>query len=224
MKPRVILAQTTQADGSELVLHEHDARPYLTVDGIQTAGPATRASEEGLARLASSPFRPVRQPRVWIAGLGLGTVVRAIAEALPQKRGHFHVAEPCPELSGWLAEHLEIDPHEDCRVTLGRDVGPAGLVPAADPWHLLLVHAETAPLLDRKRALHDDHRWLTAAYDSLRDGGLLAIAAAKPIPKLEKTLARVGFEVVRHEIDIAPKAKKPRLHPLWLARKGRPAD
>ncbi len=218
MKPRVILAQTTLADGSELILHEHDGRPYLTLDGVPTAGPATRASEEGMARLASSPFRPVRQPRVWIAGLGLGAVLQAITEALPQKRALFHVAEPSRELPAWLAEHFGPGPLDDGRVVLGRELD--SLNAGADPWHLILVHADTAPPLDRGRALFEDHRWLTSAYDSLRAGGLLAIAAAKPIPKLDRTLGRVGFAVVRHEIDVAPKARKPRRHFLWLARKG----
>lgn len=224
MKPRVVLARTTQPDGSELVLHEHDGRPYLTLDGIPTAGPATRASEDGMARLAISPFRPVRQPRVWIAGLGLGTVLAAAAEALPQKRAVFHVAEPCPELPGWLEEHLDFHPLDDKRVEIGRDPGIRGLAAGSDPWHLILVHADTSPLIDRQRALFEDRRWLTAAYDALRDGGLLAIASSKPVPKIERTLARTGFEVVRHEIDIAPKAKKPRRHFLWLARKGKLAD
>lgn len=224
MKPRLILDQYILPDGSELVLHEHDGRPYLTLDGIPTAGPATRASEEGMARLASSPFRPVRQPRVWIAGLGLGTTLAAVAAALPQKRALFHVAEPCAELPGWLATHLGTDPLADKRVVLGRDPGPRGLTAGPDPWHLILLHADTAPLLDRSRPLFEDRRWLTTAYDTLRDGGLLAIAAARPIPKIEKILSGIGFEVVRHEIDIAPKAKRPRLHPLWLARKGKPVE
>lgn len=224
MKPRVIFARTVRADGSELALHEHDGRPYLTLDGVPTAGPATRASEEGMARLAASPFRPVRQPRVWLAGLGLGTALAAVSEALPQKRALFHVAEPCPELPGWLAEHLDLNPLEDKRVVIGRDIGIRGLGSGPDPWHLILVHADTAPPLEGGRALFEDRRWLTAAYDSLRVGGLLAIAASKPIPKIERTLGRAGFEVVRHEIEVAPNARKPRRHPLWLARKGNPVD
>lgn len=224
MKPRVVLAQTTQTDGSELVLHEHDGRPYLTLDGVPTAGPATRACEEGMARLATSPFRPVRQPRVWIAGLGLGTLLTATTEALPQKRGLFHVAEPNRDLPLWLAEHLDLHPLDDERVELGRDIGPGALAGGPDPWHLILVHADTAPPLERGRALFEDHRWLTAAYDSLRTGGLLAIAAPKPLPKIERTLGRVGFDVARHEIDVAPKARKPRRHLLWLARKGKPTE
>jgi hypothetical protein len=222
MKPRVTLAHTRLADDTELVLHEHDGRPYLTLDGVQTAGPATRASEEGLARLATSPFRPVRQPRVWIAGLGLGEIVQTVCEALPQKRALFHVAEPCRELPTWLDRHLDRRPLDDARVVLGRDIGPGGLAAGPDPWHAILVHADTTPALAPGKAPFEDHRWLTAAFDSLREGGLLAIAASAPVPKLERHLTRVGFRVARHEIDVVPQAKRPRLHPLWLARKGSP--
>lgn len=224
MKPRVLIAESRLPDDSVLALHEHDGRHYLTIDGATTAGPATRASEEGLARLATSPFRPVRQPRIWLAGLGLGAVLAAALEALPQKRGLFHVAEPSRELPEWLREHLAPDFLEDKRVEIGHDPGVAGLRAGADPWHLLLVHADTAPQRPGARALFDDRAWLAAAYDSLREGGLLAIASSRPLPKIERTLSKAGFEVVRHEIDAAPNARRPRRHHLWLARKGKGRD
>ncbi|BCX47881.1 hypothetical protein HAHE_17890 [Haloferula helveola] len=224
MKPRVILAETTQPDGSALVLHEHDGRPYLTVDGVQTSGPSTRASEVALAQIGTSPFRPVRQPRIWIAGLGLGTVLKAALEALPQKRGVFHVAEPCAELASWHRKYLDPTPLEDKRVETGSDPGVGGLAASSDGWHAILVHADTAPLLNRKRLLHEDRRWLTAAYDHLKPGGLLAIASARPIPKIESNLGRTGFEVIRHQVDAVPNARRPRHHFLWLARKGKSDD
>lgn len=223
MKPRVLIAQTRQPDGSELALHEHDGRYYLTVDGEQTSSPMTRVSEIELARIGTSPFRPVRQPRVWIAGLGLGAVLRSALEALPQKRGHFHVAEPCRELAQWHREHIDSEDLDDKRVSLGKDITPDGLK-SEDPWHAILLHADTAPLLDKGRALFEDRRWLSAAYDSLRDGGLLAIASSRPVQKIENTLRRMGFDVIRHEIDAVPNARRPKRHFLWLARKGKSTD
>lgn len=222
MKPRVILEQSTLPDGSEIILHEHDGRHYLTIDGIQTAGPSTRVSEFEMAALACSPFRPVRQPKIWIAGLGTGATLQGVRSTLLQKRATFLVAEPSPELPGWLRKHLP-DPSfldDDC-LLIQPDPGPEGLIAIPDSLHAILVHADTAPVLDRTRPLFEDQRWLTAAHDALQMGGLLAIASSSPIPRIEKTLERVGLTPIRHEIDAVPNARRPRKHFLWLGRKGK---
>ena len=62
MKPRITLAETQLPDGGTLALQEHDGRKSLLIHGQQICGPATRAAEEELARLACAPFRPARQP------------------------------------------------------------------------------------------------------------------------------------------------------------------
>lgn len=222
MKPRVILEQSTLPDGSELILHEHDGRHYLTVDGIQTASPATRVSEFEMAALACSPFRPVRQPKVWVAGLGTGAVLRGIRSTLLQKRATLMVAEPSRELPGWLRKHLEDTEFlDDQGLVITQEPGAEGLIPLKDTLHAILVHADTAPVLNRTKPLHEDRRWLTAAHDALLSGGLLAIASSSPIPGIEKTLERVGLTPICHEIDAVPNARRPRKHFLWLGQKGK---
>jgi hypothetical protein len=86
MKPRITLAAADMNDGTPLELQEHDGRRYLLVQGQQICGPATRATEEELAKLAAAPFRPARQPNIWLVGLGLGHMVSAMIRELPQKR------------------------------------------------------------------------------------------------------------------------------------------
>ena len=225
MKPRLTLAETTLPDGTVLGLHEHDGRRYLQHGAIQLAGPATRASERELGRIACAPFRPVRQPKVWLAGLGLGEVLAGAMETLLQKRATFHVAEPWPVIRQWHRDFLPDSPAlSDARVEMGTDAGPAGLHGFDGTLHAVLVHADTAPLGERNRPLHEDNRWLAAAHGALQPGGLLGIASARPIPDIERRLARAGFETVRHEIDATPNARRPRRHFLWLARKGKSGE
>ena len=222
MKPRVILEQATLPDGSVIVLHEHDGRHYLTVDGIQTAGPTTRVSESELGALASAPFRPARQPKVWIAGLGTGSVLKGLRKTLLQKRATFIVAEPCAELPIWLRKHLpDTDFLDDDAIVIQQDAGPDGLLAFPNTLHAILVHADTAPVLQRNQLLFDNPRWLTAAYDALQTGGLVAIASASPLPGIEKKLERCGLTPMRHEIDAVPNAKRPKKHFLWLGQKGK---
>ncbi len=222
MKPRTTLATTQLPDGTPLVLQEHDGRHYLLVQGQQIAGPATQGAEEELARLACAPFRPARQPKIFLVGLALGHTLAAVAEALPQKRANFVVAEPLAELPLWHRAHLPGSLfNNDPRVTLVLDPGPAGLARHAGSLHSIIIHLDAAPTGERNRPWVDDRRWLAAAYEALQAGGLLAIAASRPEPTLTRRLQRCGFAVAEHLVPVTPNAKKTRLQPIWLARKGK---
>lgn len=222
MKPRLTLAETTLPDGTVLGLHEHDGRRYLQYGGIQLAGPATRASERELGRTACEPFRPIKEPKIWIAGLALGEVLAGAMETLPQKRGAFLIAEPWSVLTEWHREFLPDSPTiTDSRVQILPDVGPSAFHGFEEVLHAVLLHADTAPLGERDRGLYENPRWLAAVHGALQPGGLLAIASARPLPQIERHLGRAGFETVRHEIDASPNARRPKRNFLWLARKGK---
>jgi spermidine synthase len=225
MKPRITLAEITLPDGTVLGIHEHDGRRYIQHGAIQLAGPATRISERELGRIGCAPFKPVRQPKVWMVGLGLGEVLAGAMESLLQKRATFYIAETWPVITQWHREFLPESPAlKDSRVEILQDPGPAGLHGFDGELNAVLIHVDTAPLSGRSRGLHEDPRWLAAAHGALQPGGLLAIASSRPVPDIERKLSRAGFETVRHEIDATPNARRPRRHFLWLARKGKSED
>jgi len=224
MKPRITLAETRLPDGGTLTLQEHDGRKFLLIHGQQICGPATRAAEEELARLASAPFRPARQPKIWLVGLGLGHALAAAAAELRQKRATFIVAEPLAALPEWHRRHLPASPLcSDPRVVLEDDCGPVALIRQAGLLHAILLHLDASPTGPGNRPWVDDKRWLAAAYEALQAGGLLAIAGSRPVANLTRRLQRAGFEVAEFTVPAAPDAKKPRLLPIWLARKGKAA-
>ena len=225
MKPRITLAETTLPDGSPLKLEEHDGRKALVIHGQQICGPATRTSEEELARLACAPFRPARQPKLWFAGLGLGQALAAAADELKQKRASFIVAEPLAELPRWHREFLPDGALvRDGRVSLEVDCGPAALVAREGSLHAILLHIETAPAGDSGKPWTEDPRWLAAAFGALQSGGLLAIAASRPNARLTRSLRRSGFDVAEHSVPSSVHARRPRMLPIWLARKPGRAD
>lgn len=224
MKPRITLAETLLPDGSTLALQEHDGRKALLIHGQQICGPATRAAEEELARLACAPFRPARQPKIWLTGLGLGHALAAVAAELRQKRATFIVAEPLTEIPEWHRRHLPDSPLlSDARVVLENDCGPGALNRQAGMLHAILLHLDASPTGPGNRPWVDDRRWLGAAYDALQAGGLLAIAGSRPVANLTRKLQRAGFEVAEFTVPASPDARKSRLLPIWLARKGRAA-
>lgn len=220
MKPRLLLEQAVLPNGQTLALHEHDGRHQLTLDGEPLAGPQTRTGEQALAELALSPFISVRQPVVWMAGLGVGATLAAVKANLRQKKGVYLYGEPCADLPKWIERHVDPDLLADSRVARDPDVSPGTLARHQGEIHAILVHADTAPPAEDGGLLVRNPRWIAAAYDALKDGGLLAITALRPIPKIDLLLNRAGFDIVRHEIESSPNARRPRRLPLWLARKG----
>jgi spermidine synthase len=224
MKPRITLAETPLPDGSTLSLQEHDGRKSLIIHGQQICGPATRATEEELARLACAPFRPARQPKLWFVGIGLGHTLASAAVELKQKRATFIIAEPLAALPEWHRLHLPESPLvTDSRVVLENDCGPSALTRQAGMLHAILLHLDASPTGPRNRPWVDDRRWVSAAYEALQDGGLLAIAGSRYAPNLTRNLQRSGFEVAEFTVPAVPGAKKTRLLPIWLARKGKAA-
>lgn len=223
MKPRITLAAADMNDGTPLELQEHDGRRYLLVQGQQICGPATRATEEELAKLAAAPFRPARQPNIWMVGLGLGHMVSSIIRELPQKRATYHVAESRSELVDWNREFFLGTPLTDPRVVIEKDTGPDALNKQSGCLHAIIIHLDSAPLGPKQRLWVNDKRWLSATYEALQPGGLLAIASTRNIPNLTRNLEREGYEVVEHQVPAVPMARKTRLVPIWLARKSRGA-
>ncbi len=225
MKPRITLAETLLPDGNILALQEHDGRKSLLVHGQQICGPATRAAEEELARLACAPFRPARQPQIWFSGLGLGHMIAAVAKELPQKRANLIVAEPLAAIPEWHRAHLPDSPLlTDPRVSLETDCGPSGLIRHAGLLHAILVHLDASPTGPRNRTWVDERRWVSAAFEALQAGGLLAIAGSRHVATLTRRLQGSGFEVAEFTVPSSPNAKRPRFLPIWLARKGKAAD
>ena len=224
MKPRTTLAETTLPDGSPLELIEHDGRQSLEIHGQQICGPATRAAEEEVARLACAPFRPARQPKILLLGLGLGRMLGTVAEEIKAKRASFLVAEAIPELPDWHRKHIEDSPLlTDKRVSLVDEVDADMLKPYKGSLHAILTHLDVALPGPRNRPWVEDKRWLAMAREALQDGGLLAIAGSRRQGGLHRQLQRAGFELAEHEVAIAPNAKRSKMMPIWLARKGRRA-
>lgn len=225
MKPRITLAETELPDGNLLALQEHDGRKFLLVHGQQICGPATRAAEEELARLACAPFRPARQPKIFFMGLGLGHTVAAVARELPQKRATFIVAEPLAAIPEWHRQHISDSPLlTDSRIQLENDCGPGTLARQDATLHAILLHLDASPTGPRNRSWVDERRWVSAAYEALQPGGLLAIAGSRHVATLTRRLQGSGFEVAEFTVPSSPNAKRPRFLPIWLARKGKAAD
>lgn len=225
MKPTVQIAETTTPDGSHLALCVHDGQFFLRADGIQLCTSSAHASEEHLARLACSPFRPVAQPRILIGGLGLGYTLAEACRALPQARARLTVAEPVRELETWNRQHLaQLHPGlwEDPRVTVQAQDSGAVMAMASDAYHAILLDTDQGPDAFAGTGLNSPYAaaGLDLARAALKDGGLLGVWSATPNPGFEKRLRNAGFDVSTESVPASHKGKQRRQHLVWLARKG----
>jgi hypothetical protein len=208
--------------GRTLELHEHDGRPTLHVHGEQVVDSRTAAAEAELTRMACAPFRPARQPRIVVLGLGVGNILRAALDTLPQKRGKFLVAESIASLLAWHRAGLAgLDPEllANPRVEL-HPVESSGMLHGFDqPPHAIILHLDAGAVLAAgpDSAPTDNRSWLAAARDVLRPGGLLAIGSLHPQRNLTRHLQKAGFDVSESSVHGSSATRKPR--PLWLARK-----
>jgi spermidine synthase len=224
MKPRITLAEATLDDGSPLELQEHDGRRYLLVQGQQICGPATRAAEEELAKLAAAPFRPARQPRVWLIGLGLGHMLKSIMEQLPQKRALFTVAENREVLIDWNREFLTsvngllVD---DPRVRIHRrDVNDLIEKAGKDRYHAILLDVDNSPdpLVQKGNARLYNRGGLERTKAALHSGGRVVFWSANPDKDFARSLERVFKNVQCIGAKAYPKAKR-FTHTLFVAER-----
>jgi hypothetical protein len=112
----------------------------------------------------------------------------------------------------------------DPRVVMESDCGPSALARQPGALHAILLHLDASPMGPGNRPWIQDRRWLSAAYESLQAGGLLAIAGSRHNATIARRLQQSGFQVAEFSVPSSPNAKKPRFLPIWLARKGRAAD
>ena len=108
------------------------------------------------------------------------------------------------------------------QLVLEKDGSPAALEALQGQLHAILLHLDAAPTGPRNRPWIDDRRWLSAAYEALQPGGLLAIAGSRRTGNVFKTLQKAGFDVAEYDVPASPNAKRARLMPIWLGRKGKP--
>jgi spermidine synthase len=86
--------------------------------GRQVDGSHQGFATSKLINLMCLPFRPARQPRIIILGLGLGHAVTAARESLPQEKASFVILPEAAELANLISTNLAIDPLDDERVHL----------------------------------------------------------------------------------------------------------
>ena len=218
MKPRELLNSGDSNEGLELQLINHDGRIALECEGRQLSATNLGMAASELGRMASSPFRPAKQPKILFLGIGLGHVLQAARDALPQEKASFHVCLEAPALPEWIAQNMKSDPLDDERVVLCEG-SPFDSIPQENaPYQAILADLDALEGLAPPKWLPNRVRWLRQLSDSVKAGGMLGFLRHRRDPDLEKNLRVVGCNPVYDYVGVSEKSKKNRI--VYLARKG----
>ncbi len=206
-----------------LYLMERDGEYAIHVDGDELMTNGQHGSEDALADLACDRLANLDDARVLVGGLGMGfTLAAALRRVGPQ--GHVTVAELIPAVVRWNEAYLGAAagfPLRDSRaaVFVG-DVGDLVERPPA-PWSAILLDVDNGP-----RALTTAYNgWLyspkglSAAFDALIPGGVLAVWSAHTDGAFTKRLRKARFEVevARYNEAGRPTPDRSGTHVLWMA-------
>ena len=184
---------------------------------------STRAhgSEDALGEIACAEFAQREDARILIGGLGMGFT---LASALAQLRSDAEVivAELVPAVVAWnrgpLGEFAG-RPLRDDRVRVREGDVSLILKEEASAFDVIVLDVDNGPEGLTRKA----NQWLyskaglTASFEALRPGGVLAVWSAGPDKTFTKLLRKTGFEV--DEVKVRAHARKGARHIIWMARR-----
>lgn len=226
MKQYTKLAETLTPEGEPLDLFEHDGEFFISSRGERLMTSIAYGSEEELARMACQPFRPARQPKVLVGGLGMCFTLSAAVESLPQLGAKFEVAELTQGIVEWNKTYLK-DLHpgllDDPRIKIRVSPVQKIMAEATAEYSAIMLDVDNGP-----SAFHGEENasiytmeGLLSAKNALKDGGILAVWSAYPDKKFTKLLRKAGYSDVSDvEVPASHRGRKRRMHTIWLAKKG----
>lgn len=225
MKEYKKLAETLTPEGELLDLFEHDGEFFISSKGERLMTSIAYGSEKELARMACQPFRPARQPRVLIGGLGMCFTLSAAVESLPQQGAEFVVAELTQGVVEWNKTFLKgLHPGliDDSRVQIKISPVQKLIAEANQEYSAIMLDVDNGP-----SAFHGENNeslytieGLRAAKAALKEGGILAVWSAYPDKKFTKLVRKAGFDISEVEVPASHRGRKRRMHTIWLARNG----
>ena len=212
--------------GADLVLYQRDSEFSLRADNRELMNSRVYGSEEAMARLGCQDLAKHPGARVLIGGLGMGYSLRTALDILGDN-ARVVVAELAPAVVEWnrgVLADLAGRPLDDCRAELHEaDVGHLIRAARGDYDAIMLDVDNGAEAMVRK-----GNNWLyslpglTATYEALRRGGVLAIWSAGPQPAFVRRLRRAGFEVDEFKVRARGgiNRKGGAHHVVWIATRG----
>jgi len=213
MKPERKLAETTIRSGARLMLHEHDGRYAIRLNGQTLMLSAQSTSELLLGELAVAGLENPPAPSVLIGGLGLGFSLRSVL-AKTGSHATIHVAELIPQVVDWNREFLAAVNGklvDDPRVTIfADDVWNVLANTARDRYDALLLDIDNGPtaMVQQPNSRLYSSKGIRLMLMALKPGGRAAIWSAGRDRAFSDRLSEAGFRVEAIPAKLYANAKR----------------
>jgi len=217
MKPYTLLEEYEADSSLSFALYERDGVKYYQVNSDPVASSKESHCEAEMGQMMAHPFRPARQPRFLVIGVGSGTFLNSIAEEIPQKKACFEVIDPNPKAFSWYKKHLIKGEVVLPRFEFETEEATDYLRSKSDVYHGIFIDPE----LWRSAKTGEDltaKPFINSCVNSLKMGGLLGMVTERPDKIIEGRMERSGLEVTVERISAVPGGKRQRT--IWLAKKG----
>jgi spermidine synthase len=227
MKPWILLDVAGIPGGGEMYLSQRGRDftirlgPNAELMNSGGAGSEKALAELGFARLGVRPAA-----RVLIGGLGMGFTAAAALRCLPPD-GHIVVAELVPAVVKWnrgVLAHLAGDPLSDPRVEVHVGDVAEVLRSSRQAFDLILLDVDNGP----QAMTIVDNAWLytpaglTACYQALRVGGIVAVWSAITDSAFTQRLRQVGF--IADVVEARSHGNRGQRNWIWFARRATQAQ
>lgn len=220
-RPWRVLDKVQTADGLLELRQRGDADFLIVVDGRVLMNSYSRSSEEELSRLGLAHLAAgtTKEPRVLIAGLGMGFTLRAALDVLPGA-ARVVVCEINRVVVDWCRGRLAAatrdalaDPRVELRI---HDVAAVIGNAAAGQFDAILLDLYEGPNAASQR--RDDPFYsagaLARSHRAVSSGGVLAVWSEDPDAPFAKRFASAGFDVKTHSIGTGG-----RKHVVYVGRR-----
>lgn len=217
MKPYSPLEEWTESPDLNFGLYERDGVKYYQVNGQPIASSKESFCETELANMMARPFRPAKQPKILVVGVGIGNIVNAFAEALPQKKASFEILDINSKSFSWFKEHLALDPDtpEKCEFFSERVVDY--VKPKSGIYNGIFIDPELWRSYGQDEEL-TSKPYINHFVNALKMGGLLGVVTERPDKIVVGRMERSGLEVNVERFPSVVGGKRQRT--IWLAKKG----
>lgn len=217
MKPYTLLEEYQHTEDLNFGLYERDGAKYYQINTQPIASSKECNCEQELAYMMARPFRPAKQPRILVVGLGMGAVVNALAEELPQKKAVFEILDLNPKSFNWFKEHMAEGDNTVQRCEFISDTVTKHVKSKSDVYHAIYVDPE----LWRAQGKDEDLTskiFINYFVNALKMGGMMGVVTERVDKIVVGRIERSGLEVSTERISAVPGGKRQRA--IWLAKKG----
>lgn len=206
-------------EGTMLLMQRGEREFVISVDHLTLMTSESNLSELELGRVPCERLENRANPRVLLAGLGMGYTLRAALDALPEN-ALVEVAELNTVIAYWcrgpmaiLTDHALDDPRVDLRFgDVAESIRRAADTQEGYDAIILDLYQGTFDANDDSRHPHYGRKALARTRRALAPGGIFAVWTEEVDPGFEERLRAVGFEFEA----LSPELEGPQ-HVVYLA-------